>query len=218
MVNLGNFHICPKPWCDVETVVNLTVVSMLFSSRKLPLPRPPQSTIQSSLQCPLIRSSPSALTLTLWKNWEATCRVSLGLGGDVTLRWDTGYFGRHPMARASQATSVVKNLPASVGHLGLISGSERSPGGGNGNPLQYSCLENSTDRRAWWAAVHGSQREMTEQLSMYHGTAQEVCAASSSHRDDALVTVCPSLQLISNLRGVVFEALGQYPVPLHIFI
>ena len=118
MFNLWNFHIYPKPWCDMETVINLTVVSMPFSSRKLPLPHPLQSTIQSSLQCPLIWSSPSALTLTLLKSWEATCRVSLGLGGDVTLRWVTGYFGRHPMAWASHATSVVKNLPASVGHLG----------------------------------------------------------------------------------------------------
>ena len=38
--------------------------------------------------------------------------------------------------------------------LGSISGSGRSPGGGNGNPLQYSCLENPMDRGAWWATVH----------------------------------------------------------------
>ena len=44
------------------------------------------------------------------------------------------------------------------GDLGLIPGSGRSPGEGNGNPLQYSCLENSMDRGAWWATVHGSQR------------------------------------------------------------
>ena len=37
----------------------------------------------------------------------------------------------------------------------LIPGSERSPGGGHGNPLQYSCLENPTDRGAWWATLHG---------------------------------------------------------------
>ena len=38
--------------------------------------------------------------------------------------------------------------------MGLIPGSERSPGEGNGNPLQYSCLKNSMDREAWWATVH----------------------------------------------------------------
>ena len=46
---------------------------------------------------------------------------------------------------------VVKNPPANVGNMGLITGSGRSPGGGNGNLLQYSCLENSMDRGAWWA-------------------------------------------------------------------
>ena len=43
-----------------------------------------------------------------------------------------------------------------AGHLGLIPGLRRSPGEGNGNPLQYSCLENSRDRGAWWATVHGN--------------------------------------------------------------
>ena len=44
-----------------------------------------------------------------------------------------------------------KNLPTNAGDMGLIPGSGRSPGEGNGNPLQYSCLENSMDRGAWWA-------------------------------------------------------------------
>ena len=54
--------------------------------------------------------------------------------------------------------TVVKNLPANAGDTrdaGLIPGSGRFPGEGNGNPLQYSCLESSMDRGAWWAAVHG---------------------------------------------------------------
>ena len=50
--------------------------------------------------------------------------------------------------------SVVKNLPANAGDVGLISFLGRSPGEGNGNPLQYSCLENPMDRGAWWATVH----------------------------------------------------------------
>ena len=46
---------------------------------------------------------------------------------------------------------VVKNLPADAGDMGLVPGSGRSPGEGNDNPHQYSCLENSMDRVAWWA-------------------------------------------------------------------
>ena len=49
--------------------------------------------------------------------------------------------------------SVLKNLPANAGDAGLIPGSGRPPGGGNGNSLQYSCLENSMERGAWWATV-----------------------------------------------------------------
>ena len=57
--------------------------------------------------------------------------------------------------------SVVKNLLASAGDLeesGSTPGSGRSPGEGNGNSLQYSCLENSMDRGAWWATVRGVVR------------------------------------------------------------
>ena len=53
---------------------------------------------------------------------------------------------------------MVKNLPAKAEgarDMGLIPGSERSPGGGNGNPLQCSCWENSMDRGAWQATDHG---------------------------------------------------------------
>ena len=58
--------------------------------------------------------------------------------------------------------SVVKNLSANVGDMGLIPGSGRSPGGGNGNPLQYSCLGNPMDRGAWQATVHGIAKSWTQ--------------------------------------------------------
>jgi len=51
--------------------------------------------------------------------------------------------------------SVVKNPPANAEDAGLIPGSGRYPGEGNGNPLQHSCLENSMDRGAWHVTVHG---------------------------------------------------------------
>ena len=59
---------------------------------------------------------------------------------------------------------MVKNPPANAGDtgdIGLITVLERSPGGGHGNPLQYSCLENPMDRGAWWATVHGVTERRT---------------------------------------------------------
>ena len=60
--------------------------------------------------------------------------------------------------------SVIKNPPVNVGDvrdMGLIPGSGRSPGEGNGNPLQYSCQENPMDRAAWWATVHEVSESQT---------------------------------------------------------
>ena len=56
--------------------------------------------------------------------------------------------------------SVVMNLPANAGDPGLIPGLGRSPGGGNANPLQYSCQESLMDREAWQAIVHGIAEEV----------------------------------------------------------
>ena len=70
--------------------------------------------------------------------------IRLGIGLDIT-----GFSGG----------SEVKNLPANAGDTGSISPLGRSPGEGNGYPLQYSCLENSMDRGAWWPTVHGVTEE-----------------------------------------------------------
>ena len=55
-----------------------------------------------------------------------------------------------------------KESACNVGNPGLIPGSGRFPGEGNGNPLQYSCLENSMDREAWWSTVHGVANSLTQ--------------------------------------------------------
>ena len=57
--------------------------------------------------------------------------------------------------------SVVRNAAANAGDVGLIPGSGRFPGEGNGNPLQYSCLETSMDRGVWLATVHGVTKSQT---------------------------------------------------------
>ena len=68
------------------------------------------------------------------------------------------------MPGGSQVALVVKKLPASAGDvrdMGSVPGLRRFPGGGYGNPLQYSRLENFKDRGAWWATVHGVAKSWT---------------------------------------------------------
>ena len=69
-----------------------------------------------------------------------------------------------PLIRASQMALLVENLPANVGDVrdvGSIPGLGRSPGGGHGNPLLNSCLENSMERGAWQATVHRVSKSQT---------------------------------------------------------
>ena len=63
---------------------------------------------------------------------------------------------------ASQVTLVIKNSPANAGDAGSVPGLGRFPGGGHGNPLQYSCLGNPMDREAWQAAVYGVAKCWTQ--------------------------------------------------------
>ena len=72
---------------------------------------------------------------------------SQSYGFSIALRFPGGSDGKEPAY--------------SVGDLGLIPGPGRSPGEGNGNPLQYSCLENPMDREAWQATVHGIAKSQT---------------------------------------------------------
>ena len=62
---------------------------------------------------------------------------------------------------ASLVAQKLKASDSNAGDLGSIPGSGRSPGEGNGNPLQYSCLENLMDRGAWWTSVHRVEKSQT---------------------------------------------------------
>ena len=87
----------------------------------------------------------------------------------VKFETDSPQFGNETHAiitisiQASQGVQVAKNLLASTGdqETGSVPESERFPGGGNGASLQYSCLENSVDRGAWQATVHGVAKSQT---------------------------------------------------------
>ena len=69
--------------------------------------------------------------------------------------------------RASQVVLAEKNPPANAGNMGLIPGSGRSPGGGHGNTLQYSCLENPKDREAWQVTVHRVSKSGTRLKQLF---------------------------------------------------
>ena len=88
------------------------------------------------------------------------------------IHWHTGRLTWRSITRLSHlyCGSAVNNLPANSGNTGSIPGSGRSPGEGNGNPLQYSCLENPMDRGAWRATVRGVAKESdtTEWLIPFH--------------------------------------------------
>ena len=93
-------------------------------------------------------------------------------------------FPPNNLGGASQVALLVKTLPASAGDVTdmvSIPGLGRSPRQGNGNPLQYSCLENPMDRGAWWATVHGvtkSWRRLkqlsTAQYRYFHNPSQQM--------------------------------------------
>ena len=80
--------------------------------------------------------------------WRATVHRIAGVGHNLATK------PLPPLSYwASQVALIVKNLPANA-DVGLISGLGRSPGGGHGNSLLYSCLENPRDKGAWQTAVH----------------------------------------------------------------
>ena len=71
--------------------------------------------------------------------------------------------------------SVDKESACNAGDACLIPGSGRSPGGGNGSPLHYSCLENPMNRRAWWAIVHGVARVRHDLVAVPPTTIINIC-------------------------------------------
>ena len=86
----------------------------------------------------------------------STKQASLLLTSKICLNLDTDY-----LSWGFPSDSNGKEFACTAGDSGSIPGSRRSPGEGNGNPLQYSCLENSMERGAWWATVNGVAKNWT---------------------------------------------------------
>ena len=109
--------------------------------------------------------------LSDWTELNWTELLLLSLLNTVSLRRECMHIGASFWWNSSRCfhiyitSQVVKNLPATardMRHLSLTPGLGRSPGGGHGNPHQYSCLENPMDRGAWWATVHGVTKNWTQ--------------------------------------------------------
>ena len=118
--------------------------------------------------------------------------------------------------RASQVALVVKNPSANAGDIkdvGSIPGSGRSPGGGHGNPLQCSCLENPIDRGACWATVHGITKNQTRLKRLSRHARRHVTAVSlgsvCSTRLQPTLGDC-GFRLLPRLQGLV-RSLTQVP-------
>ena len=108
-------------------------------------------------------SQPSSKWYSIWE----TCLLLSQYEPNVCCKAEATVTPQHKgmiyisLEGASQVIQLVKNLPANAGDSrdgGLILGLGKSPGVGNGNPCQYSCLENPINRGAWWATVHGVAR------------------------------------------------------------
>ena len=83
-----------------------------------------------------------------------------------------------------------------AGDLGSIPGSGRSPGEGNGNPLQYSCLENPMDGGAWWATVHGVEKSRTQMSDLtFNFLFKDTCIVGLTNKDHGVKII---LLLFSN--------------------
>ena len=105
----------------------------------------------------------NVLCVQIWRMCVCVCVCTEGTG----LGWyrreshlkTAKQFSTQYLADGLPCWPVVKKLPANSGDMDSIPESGRSPGEGNGNPLQYFCLGNPMDRGAWWAPVHGFAKE-----------------------------------------------------------
>ena len=139
---------CHVPLAEISSAASV-LTSFIFclsppGTKDLPLIRTAYSVLASSEHLPL-----SSLSVSRDHTEQACSPCSCELG------FSSGELG-------FPGGTVVKNPPANAGEAGLLPGLGRSPGVGNGNPFQYSCLENFSGRGAWWPTVHGVTRSRTQ--------------------------------------------------------
>ena len=114
-------------------------------------------------------------------SWTAACQASLSFTISSSMLKLTSL---ELVMSSKHCDSDSKESACSAGDWGSIPGSGRSPGEGNGNPLQYSCLKNPRDREAWWAAVYGVAKSWTRLSDFtctfhFHALEKEMATHSS---------------------------------------
>ena len=136
---------------------------------------------------------------------------------------DSMWFLVTHVAWASQVALVVRNTPANADDIrdaGSIPGSERSPGGGHGNPLQYSCLENPMDRGAWQATIHevAKSQIQVKQLPSWSNPcgltepSHSKVSAKKNHQGNILIvsaTPLPQWCVLAQINRVGLDHFGQ---------
>ena len=111
------------------------------------------------IRSPALRPHLTLIPTSLVVQWLQLCAPNVGSPGLIP---GQGTRSHRPQLFSFPGGSDSKESAHNVGHPGLIPGSSRSPGKGNGNPLQNSCLGNPMDRGAWWASVHGVAKSQTQ--------------------------------------------------------
>ena len=119
--------------------------------------------------------SPVQWLSALWKTWGTLKKIEAAFYLQILwINWPRVWPELWSFFKDLQLPdgTVVKNPPANAVDVNSIPGLGKAPGGGNGNPLQYSCLENPMDRGDCWATVHGGHKksEMTDWLSVHTHT------------------------------------------------
>ena len=113
--------------------------------------------------------------------------------------------------------TMVENPPANAGdatHVGPITGLASSPGGGHGNPLQYSCLRNPMDRGGWWATVHGVTKSRTQLSDSKTTTLHPTSSPGWSFHPSLSCLVSRGILTLPRRGGSSFSSVEKVPLSL----
>ena len=172
---------------DMTWRLNNGLIAVTCEAESFPKPTTSAGTLQRASHVLLMpRWSNGFMMSSASSHWEFRPRRRARVSQSPSPCRVLGFPSLPKRVWTSQVVLVVRNLSINAGDLrdmGLIPGSGRSPGGGHGNPLQYSCLQNPMDRGAWWTTVHGVTKSQTwlKWLSTHAGKESSSVLPPESH-------------------------------------